>query len=413
MPNRRRFIRQNLLASLSLPFVPNALQAKPTTRPLLHQKLEEALYAHVVADAMGGSVENFVPEQTKIQFSDWDFTQFLPPTAKKDIETGKGKGNGRTTDDTLNLEAMMGCYVRHRDHLDAYAYADVFIQEITEKKVWIAEKGEMLTPNDRPLWWPERYVYNRLAINNIEPRYGGMGNWINEGFQGVMLPVGAVNAGDPWRAYREATAFGTAHTESFGVEAAGVNAAAYATAFGAQSTIDDVLKTALLVAKDGTKRALADVLDATRPTDTLDEFVRKTRLAVLPYLQLAPDHLRKDNLETPKMMREGTNIARPSRIACVENLPIAFAALKWGNGDYFRTLKAGIFYGLDAETIAAVATSLLCAITGKALVPDGLKKQVDAVNRRNYAQTAETFFAAVKTIYALDKERLAGREEVL
>lgn len=308
---------------------------------------------------------------------------------------------------------MIGCYLRHKDHLDAYDYAENFIKEITEKKVWIAERGEEMTPHDRPLWWPERYIYNRLVINNIEPRYAGMGNYINEGFQSIVLPVGAVNVGDPWRAYDEACALGMAHSESFGVEAAGVNAAAYAVAFQKESSIDEILDTVRMVAKDGTKMALEDVLAVTQPEDSLMEFAKKTREAVLPYLQLSPQMLKKGNVETPKNLRQDTNIARPSRIAVVENLPIALAALKYGKGDYFKTLKASIFYGRDAETIAAVATSMLSASKGANTVPDKLKREVDTVNRRNYAKLASDFFAIIQKIYEKDSARLERRKEVL
>lgn len=384
-----------------------------TVKPLLLEKLEEALYAFVIADAMGGPVENNLPAQTKEQFGHWDFTQFLPPMRKEDIEQKKGKGDGRTTDDALNMEALIGCYNRHQDHLDAYDYAEYFIKEITEEKVWIAERAAYMTPHDRPLWWPERYVYNRLVMNNIEPRYAGMGNWINEGFQGIVLPVGAVNAGDPWRAYDEATLFAMAHTESFGVESAGINAAGYAVAFQKDSSIDKVIEAIRMVAKDGTKLALEDVLSVTNPTDSLDEFVRKTREAVVPYLQLSPALLKQENLETPKRMREHTNIGRPSRIACIENVPIAIAALKYGQGDYLRTMKAGIFYGRDAESIAAVATSLLCAIRGKDIIPKNLKVQVDEVNKRDHAAIAAKFFGTIKIIYEKDSACLEKRKNVI
>jgi ADP-ribosylglycohydrolase len=240
-----------------------------------------------------------------------------------------------------------------------------------------------------------------------------MGNWINEGFQGIVLPVGAVNVGDPLRAYQEVTAFGMAHTESFGVEGAGVNAAAYAVAFQENTSIDAVLKACLSVAKDGTKLAIEDVLAATNLSDDLDTFITKTRKAVLPYLQLSPRILEKsDNPETDKKLRENTNIARPSRIACIENVPIALAALKYGNGDYQKTLKASIFYGRDAESIAAVSTSLLAAILGKKIVPENLKKQVDEVNRRNYTQTAKQFFDTVKNIHQKDLAILEKRKTI-
>ncbi len=412
--SRRTFLKMLSLGTAGL-FV-----STPSTRahavaqtPLLQEKIEEALYAFVIADAMGGSVENNLPEQTLAQFGSWDFNNFLPPTKKSDIEKKQGKGDGRTTDDTLNLEALIGCYLRHEDHLDANDYAEFYIKEITEKKVWIAEKGKEMAPIDRPLWQPERYVYQRLVINNIEPRYAGMGNWINEGFQGIMMPVGAVNACDSWRAYDEATSIAMAHTESYGVECAGMNAAAFAEAFRNNSTINSILETALRVAKDGVRLSLQDVIAAVDTNDSFEQFSAKTREAVLPYLQLSPALLKQKKIETPKMMRDGTNIGRPSRIATIENVPIALAALKYGNGDYFKTLKAGIFYGRDAETIAAVATSLLCAMKGKNTLPNKLKREVDEVNRRNYAALAKSFFEVVKKIHQRDLQRLQERNALL
>lgn len=417
---RRSFLRQTSLAVLASALASESVfsqkikktnqPAKPEAKPLLLSKLTEAIYAHVIADAMGGSVENLLPEEVIEKFDNWDFNNFLPPL--KNSESKLGKGDGRTTDDALNLEALIGCYIRHQDHLDAYDYAEHFIKEITENKVWIAEKGKEITPHDRPLWWPERYVYNRLVINNIEPRYAGMGNYINEGFQGVMLPVGAVNVGDFWRAYDEAAHIGLAHTESFGIEAAAVNAACYARAFQKDSSIKQVIETALEVAKDGSKMALEDVLAVVNTQDSFLDFAKKTRNAVLPYLQLSPAQL-KAAINTPKDLRQHTNIARPSRIAVVENFPIALACLVYGNGDYLKTLKAGIFYGRDGETIAAVATSLLAAIKGENTLPQKLKKEVDEINKRNYAQTAQRFFEVIKAIYEKDKIRLENRKNTL
>jgi ADP-ribosylglycohydrolase len=409
--NRRNFITKSLFSVGLMGFAEKKAFQNLDKNSLLSQKIEEAIYAFVVADAMGGSVENNLPEKTKADFGSWDFTKFLPPTAKKDIESGLGKGNGRTTDDTLNLEALIGCYNRHQNHLDAYSYAENWLKEVTENKVWIAEKGAEMAPNDRPLWWPERYVYQRLAINNVEPRYAGMGNWINEGFQGIVLPVGAVNVGDPLRAYQEVTAFGMAHTESFGVEGAGVNAAAYAVGFQSVTSINEVLEAVLSVAKDGTKLAIEDAVTATNLNDDLDTFIAKTRKAILPYLQLSPRIFEKsDNPETDKKLRENTNIARPSRIACIENVPIALAALKYGNGDYMKTMKASIFYGRDAESIAAVSTSLLAAISGKKIIPENLKKQVDEVNKRNYAVFSSKFFNTIKNIHQKDLAILEKRK---
>jgi ADP-ribosylglycohydrolase len=420
MNSRKHFLQKTTMALLATSAWPFASKAQFTegkkkasaAESKLLLKLEESIYAFVVADAMGGSIENFLPEQIFKDYENWDFNNFLPPTAKKDIETGKGKGNGRTTDDSINFEVLINIYQQHKDHLDAYSYADLLIKE-HNKKVFIAERGEELKPLDRPLWWPERYVYQRLAINNIEPRYAGMGNYINEGFQGIVLPIGAVNAGDPWRAYNECASIGMAHTESFGIEAAAVNAAAYAVAFKNQSSIKEVINTATAYAKDGTGLALKDVLAVINSNDDLRTFISKTRKAVVPYLQLSPANESKENIVTPKLAHEQSNIARASRIAVVENFPIALACLQYGNGDYMKTLKASLFYGRDGETIAAVSTSLLAAIKGEKVVPEKLKQEVDKVNKRSYAQIAKGLFATVGIVYEKDADALSNRTNLL
>lgn len=388
----------------------NALRTPPNAT-LLHEKIIESVYAFVIADAMGGSIENFLPEQVNEKFENWNFENFIPPTSKKDIETGKGKGNGRTTDDSINLEILINIYNQYQNHLDAYSYGELLVKQ-HQTKMYLAERDEIIKPVERPLWWPERYVYQRLAINNIEPRQAGIGNYINEGFQGIVLPIGAVNVGDPWRAYNECVSIGSAHTESFGIEAGAVNAAAYAVAFSPGASISDVLDAATKYAKDGTGMALADVLAAANQADDLRTFVQKTRQAVLPYLQLSPNKLKVDNIATPKLEHEHTNMARPSRVAVVENFPIALACLKFGGGDYLKTLKASLFYGRDGETIAAVSTSLLAAIKGNATVPAKLKQQVDVINKRNYANLATTLYSTAKNIFNTDDALLQSKKAV-
>jgi ADP-ribosylglycohydrolase len=417
MQNRKDFIKKITATSGFFAFgnIANAAILKQnktnkieSEKYSLLEKLEEAIYAFVIADAMGGSIENFLPEQLLKEYDSWDFTKFIPPTSKKDIESGKGKGNGRTTDDSINFEVLINIYNQFKNHLDAYSYADLLIKE-HNKKIYIAERGEELKILDRPLWWPERYVYQRLAINNIEPRYAGIGNYINEGFQGIVLPIGAINTGDPWRAYNECVSIGMVHTESFGIEAAAVNAAAYAVAFAKNSSIKQVIDVSISFAKDGTGLALKDVLAVTNTNDDLKTFIQKTRKAVVPYLQLSPANENKENITTPKLAHQQSNIARASRIGVVENFPIALACLQYGNGDYFKTLKASLLYGRDGETIAAVSTSLLAAIQGKNMLPQNLKIEVDAVNKRNYNNIAIEFYKTIITVFAKDKTIVDSR----
>lgn len=90
MKNRRSFLQKTaLFFSSSFMGSQGVFATNTPGQSLLLPKLEEAIYAHVIADAMGGSVENNLPEQTWEAFKDWDFNNFLPPTRKKDIEEKK------------------------------------------------------------------------------------------------------------------------------------------------------------------------------------------------------------------------------------------------------------------------------------------------------------------------------------
>ncbi len=71
-----------------------------------------------------------------------------------------------------------------------------------------------------------------------------------------------MNACDPKSAYDEAIAFASGHQQSFGLEAAGVMAAAVGAAFVPDTSIDDVVESALARAKYGTRAAIADIAAA-------------------------------------------------------------------------------------------------------------------------------------------------------
>jgi predicted metal-dependent peptidase len=76
-------------------------------------------------------------------------------------------------------------------------------------------------------------------------------------------------------------------------------------------------------------------------------------------------------------------------------------------------MKAGLFYGRDAESIAAVAISLLAASKGRGVLPESLKREVDRVNRSDYAALSARFVEVIRAIYEKDRQRLDARRAVL
>ena len=395
------------LAGASLARGAGALQ--PSQR--FADRLAAGLYGMAIGDGMGAPVEGWAPEKIRQRFGDWNFNNFLPSTPENHREPGPGKGQGRLTDDMLLVEALMRAYLAKGDHMDAYDYARYFMPEIAETEVFVPEQQATMPPLQRPLWWPERYAYHRLVINNVEPRIGGLGNWTNQGLQGFVLPVGAVNAGDPDAAYAETVAWGVAHNHSFALEGAAVMAAGFAQAFLPGATIAGAVDAMLVRARDGTRECLDAVLAAADPTDDLETFISRVRKAYLPYAGLSPSRLEVDSPDTSTLA--GTDMGTGSRIMCIENLPVSLATLLWGKGDFVRTCKASIRYGQDCESIAAASLGMLGVLFGPDAIPAGLLKQSAEVNRRDYFELAGRFAGLVGNIMQKDTERLGKREEAL
>ncbi|MFW6061804.1 MAG: ADP-ribosylglycohydrolase family protein [Planctomycetota bacterium] len=234
-------------------------------------RISGALIGGALGDAMGAPVEGWAPEAILESFRDWDFTRFIPPQGW-DGHSHYWKGNGRITDDTLMVEALIDAYAEAGDHLDAYGYARHLLPRVVGKVVWVPEYQQEMPIFER-LWVPEKYPRWRLEFNNADPRSAGIGNLCNCGVAMWIMPVGAVNAGDPYAAYQEAAAIAQAHNESFAVEAAAVLAAAFARAF-ASDAVDDVIASALDLAQDGTRMACRAAVDAVDPVASLPDTSR-------------------------------------------------------------------------------------------------------------------------------------------
>jgi ADP-ribosylglycohydrolase len=363
-------------------------------------RVEGALYGLAIGDAMGAPVEGWQAERIMERFS--DTRRFLPVTNPND-EWGT-KGGGRITDDTLMTEALIRAYLSKRDHLDAYDYKTHFLPEIVHSSVWVPEKNQTMPILER-LFWPERYPWIRLFINNAEPRTAGVGNLVNCGAAMYMMPVGAVNAGDPAGAYTEAVALASAHNESFALEAAAVTAACVAAAFGPGARVNDVLDVARRRARAGTAAACRAALDAQEQAADLAQFVQLVRASVRPYDQRSDEEPDYD----PSRFTEVADTGRPSAACSIEELPVALAALAWGDGDYERTIRAAVFYGRDCDSSAAIAGALYGALHGRAALPSDLCAESARVNRRDFASVARHLADVAMTILRSDAERHHAR----
>ncbi|MEX0655173.1 MAG: ADP-ribosylglycohydrolase family protein [Phycisphaeraceae bacterium] len=371
-------------------------------------RVSGALIGGAIGDGMGAPVEGWGPEQILQNFTDWDFTQFIPPQGWDGV-SHYWKGNGRITDDTLMVEALMGAYLEAGTHLDAYGYAEHLLPRVVHKAVWVPEYQQQMPIFER-LWVPEKYPRWRLEYNNADPRTAGVGNMCNCGVAMWIMPVGAVNAGDPQTAYQEAAAIGHAHNESFAVEAAAVLAGAFAEAFATDS-IDKVVGAAIGLAQDGTRRACEASVGAADPGAALADFIRNVRTAVARYDQRT-EHT-SDDRPLSLVKGEPTDVGRPSRVMSIEELPVALAVLKYGEGDFLKTLRAGVCYGRDCDSIAGMACGLFGALCGPGQLPASLTEALAKTNRRDFGALAERFAQTARSIFVRDRERFARRAEVL
>ncbi|MEX2381301.1 MAG: ADP-ribosylglycohydrolase family protein [Opitutales bacterium] len=364
-----------------------------------------ALIGGALGDAMGAPVEGRGPDKILAGFSDWDFRTFIPPQGW-DGESHYWKGNGRITDDTLMIEAFMNAYSQAGTHLDAYGYAEHVIPQVTDVEVWVPEYQKTMAIWER-LWVPEKYPMFRLRYNNAEPRTAGVGNLVNCGVAMWIMPAGAVNAGNPEAAYQEAAAVAQAHNESFAVEAAAVLAAAHAEAFAGTSAAE-VIDAALRPARDGTRAACAAAVEAADPADDLPTFIAKVRDAVAPYDQRT-EHTSDDKPLAVIQTGKVTDMGRPSRTMSIEEVPVALAVLAYGEGDFLKTLKAGVCYGRDCDSIAGMACGLYGALYGDASFPENLTRQLDESNRRDFKEMADRFSAVARRLFERDQQRHAAR----
>lgn len=362
-----------------------------------------AIYAAAIGDAMGAPVEGMPSDEILKRFNCID--SFLPVINPDD--TWGIKGGGRITDDTLLAEALIRTYIRKRDHIDAYDYKELFLEEITKRVVWVPEKDREMAVFDR-LFWPEKYPWIRMYLGNVDPRTGGIGNIVNCGAAIFMYPVGLVNAGDPKSAYGEAVLFASAHNESFALEAAAVMAACTAESLKINSSISQVLETALDISKAGTHDAIESVLGVTDPGDSLSLFIKKVREAVSPWDQKDAKMAAYD----PAIFPKNNDISRPSQTRSIEELPVALAALKYGGGDFHKTIQAAVFYGRDCDSSASMAGALFGGLFGCNAVPRKLCLRIDEVNRRSLDILGDQFFEIIQKIAKKDKKKFEERVAV-
>ncbi|MGW6571344.1 ADP-ribosylglycohydrolase family protein [Streptomyces sp. NPDC054945] len=367
----------------------------------LEDRARGALVGAAVGDALGGPVEGWTPDQIVERHGgrvhgivgpwheDWRTARPIAPYHK---------GDGHVTDDTLMTHALVRVYEAVRDHLDAYAVAEHLVPDLMTNPRWIPELEAEALPLQR-IFLAEKWIVARLHYAHVDPREAGSGNIVNCGAAMYMAPVGIANAGNPAGAYAEALDIAGAHQSSYGREAAGVFAAAVAAACVPGATATSVVDTALTLAKDGTRAAIAAVREVALRHRDFESALAPLRAAVAPYDSVGPDY-RAPSLDA----------RRPSRLHAIEELPIALGMLLVADGRYESSVLGAVNYGRDCDSIATMAGAIAGALGGEAVVPAVWAKQVAEASRLDLQAPADALAAVAREIFALDRSRRRSHE---
>ncbi|WP_341358381.1 ADP-ribosylglycohydrolase family protein [Georgenia sp. M64] len=369
----------------------------------LLDKMTGAVVGAAVGDALGGATETYLPDEIRERWGGW--VEGVVEPYHPDWRTRKPtapfhKGDGHVTDDTLMNRMLVEVYCDKRDHLDAYDVAERLVPRLLTQKVWVPEL-ETETVLLQRLALAEKYLSLRLHWAHADPREAGVGNAVNCGAAMYAAPIGLVNAADPDGAYAEAIEVAGAHQSSFGREAAGVMAAAAATAMVPGASAQDVVATALRLAQDGTRAAIEAVAEAAGRQDHWTDAIATgaVRDAVRPFDLVAEGY--RDR---------GLAAHRPSRLHSIEELPVALGFLLIADGEWESTVLGAVNYGRDSDSIATMGGALAGALGGSAAVRADLAETVATASRMDLAAPARDLAAVTVEIRRRDAERRAGVE---
>jgi ADP-ribosylglycohydrolase len=366
----------------------------------LNSRIRAMLYGVAYGDALGATVEKLSAAEIRERYGRVTSveTEWHRKTQSATARNGRVRGGGIITDDTLMTLCLMSVYGDVKRHIDAWDMASGMVREIAWKPRWVPELQREAMLIER-LFYPEKWIFQRHQLSACDPRQGGVGNMVNCGAAMYIAPIGAVNACSPQQAYDEAIAFAAGHQQSFGLEAAGVLAATIAAAFIPGTTLDAVINEALAVAKDGTRCAIAEIVEAARRLKGAEypTVVEAFHQIISKYSPMGDDVVHGIH-----KAGRATEAYCPSRLNAIEELPLALGFAVLNDGDFYRTIEDGINSGRDTDSIGVMAGSILGALHGEKIIDKHITDKLNQANKFDLLASADEFALVVNVILEND-----------
>ena len=374
-------------------------------------RVRAMLYGVAFGDALGAPVEKLSAGEIRTRYGRVSSlaTPWHRMSGPEAARQGRVRGNGIVTDDTLMTLCLMEVYVEAKRHLDAWDMADGFVRQIAWTPRFVPELQREAMLVER-LFYPEKWIYQRLQLSGAEPRQGGIGNMVNCGAAMYIAPIGVVNACDPQGAYNEAISFAAGHQQSFGLEAAGAMAAAVAPAFVPGTDIETIIDTVIVVSKDGTRAAIADIAEEARAlrrrgadhSAVVDAF----HAAIRRYSPMGDDVT-----HSADKAGRASDAYAPSRLNSIEELPLALGFALLNDGDFRKSVEDGINSGRDTDSIGVMTGAILGALHGEAVVEAESLTLLDSANQLELTAAADRFATVAVAILEADAQAMALRQE--
>lgn len=357
-------------------------------------------------DAIGAPIEKLSAEEIREIYGRVDTinTAWYRDSQTQDLRKGRVRGNGIVTDDTFMTLALMEIYNDVKRHVDAWDMADGMVRQIAWRQRWIPELQRETALIER-LFYPEKWIFQRHQLSSCDPRQGGIGNMVNCGAAMYIAPIGAVNPCDPLAAYNEAISFASGHQQSYGLEAAGVLAGAVAAAFVPNTDIEAIANTAYAIAKDGTKNAISEIVEAALKLRDKGADHRETvevfQSVIRPFSPMGDDLNHREH-----KAGIATQNYQPSRFLSIEELPLALGFAIVAHGDFRQAVVDGVNSGRDTDSIGVMAGAILGAMHGDSVIDEEDARQLDKANKLDLNAETANFVAAATSIIEADALKL-------